>query len=139
MTENIAAILGVENRLDVPSQVSGRTGVKLLSAIRKIFDGTQCDKIATQDLLKALVDQDTDAPWASWWEADLKNHNTRGPAQKLARLLKPYKIVARGIRLSDDSTPRGYRREDFLEAWKRYLPLNGLNNATTQHSDETSL
>jgi hypothetical protein len=107
-------------------------GVKLLSDIREVFDSHESDKIATQDLLKALVDQETDAPWASWWEADLKNGNIRGPAQKLARLLKPYKIVARVIRLPDDSTPRGYRREDFLEAWKRYLPADGLNNATTQ-------
>ena len=114
-------------------------GVKVLSAIRQIFDVTQCDKIATQDLLQDLVDQETDAPWASWWEADLKNHNTRGPAQKLARLLKPYKIIARVIRLPDDSTPRGYRREDFLEAWKRYLPANGRNNATTQQSGELYL
>ena len=114
-------------------------GVKLLSNIRGVFGGTHYDKIATLELLKALVDLETDAPWASWWEADLKNHNTRGPAQKLARLLKPYKIVARVIRLPDDSTPRGYRREDFLEAWKRYLPANGLNNATTQHSDQPSL
>jgi hypothetical protein len=106
-------------------------GVKLLSAIRDAFNGAQCDKIATQDLLKALVDQETDAPWAIWWETDLKNNNTRGPAQKLARLLKPYKIVARVIRLPDDSTARGYRQEDFLEAWKRYLPEKGPNNVTT--------
>jgi hypothetical protein len=103
-------------------------GVKLLSAIR---DAVNDDKIATQDLLKALVDQETDAPWASWWETDLKNGNTRGPAQKLARLLEPYKIVARVIRLQDESTARGYRREDFLEVWKRYLPESAPNNVTT--------
>jgi hypothetical protein len=97
-------------------------GVKLLSAIREVFNGAQWDKIATQDLLKTLVNQETDAPWASWWEADLRNGNIRGPAQKLARLLKPYKIVARGIRLPDGSTPRGYMREDFEQAWKRYCP-----------------
>jgi hypothetical protein len=114
-------------------------GVKLLSAIRDVFNGEQCDKIATQDLLKGLVDLETDAPWASMWEVDLKNNNTRGPAQKLARLLRPYKIIARVIRLSDSSTPRGYLRRDLEEAWRRYLPANAQSNATTQQADAVYL
>ena len=114
-------------------------GIKLLSDIRQVFDSAKCDKISTLELLKALVELETDGPWANWWEADLKNGNRRGPAQKLAKLLGAYKIKPDVIRLQDGSTPRGYRREDFLEAWKRYLPANGLNNATTQHSDELSL
>ena len=103
-------------------------GVKLLSAIRDVFDGTQSDKIATQDLLKALVDQETDAPWASWWEVDLKNGNTRGPAMKLARLLKPYGIKADKL----DSSVRGYWRKDFNEAWKRYLPKNAQKDGKSE-------
>jgi hypothetical protein len=97
-------------------------GIKLLSAIRSVFNGCEADKLSTQQLLEQLVDKETDAPWAAWWEQDLKNGNTRGPAQKLARLLKPYRIQARGIRLPDGTTPRGYCSEDFKEAWKRYCP-----------------
>jgi hypothetical protein len=66
------------------------------------------------------------------WEHDLRNA-TRGPAAKLARLLKPYGIKGRGIRLSDGTTPRGYMREDFEETWKRYCPAkppSECNNAT---------
>jgi hypothetical protein len=48
-------------------------GVKLLSDIRQAFDSAKSDKIATLELLKFLVELETDAPWASWWEADLKN------------------------------------------------------------------
>jgi Protein of unknown function (DUF3631) len=97
-------------------------GVKLLSAIRGAFEAEGTDRLATTRLLEALVNEETDAPWAGWWEHDLKNGNTRGPAQKLARLLKPYQIQARVIRLRDNSTPRGYLREDFAEAWERYCP-----------------
>jgi Protein of unknown function (DUF3631) len=97
-------------------------GVKLLSAIRDAFNGSETDKLSTQQLLEALVAQETDAPWAGWWEHDLRNGNTRGPAAKLARLLKPYGIHARGIRLADGTTPRGYPRQDFEEAWSRYCP-----------------
>jgi Protein of unknown function (DUF3631) len=92
-------------------------GVKLLSAIRDVFNGAECDKIATVELIKALIDQETDALWASWWEADLNNGNTKGPAMKLARLLKPYGIRADKL----DASVRGFWRKDFDEAWRRYL------------------
>jgi hypothetical protein len=95
-------------------------GVKLLSDIREAFTSAQSDEIATLDLLKALVDQESDAPWASWWEADLKNGNTKGPAMKLARLLKPYGIKSEKL----DASIRGFLRKDFEEAWRRYLPAN---------------
>ena len=97
-------------------------GVKLLSDIRKAFNNEQVDKFSTQQLLEILVAQETDSPWAGWWERDLKDGNTNGPAQKLARMLKPFKIKACVIRFPDDDTARGYRADDFQEAWKRYLP-----------------
>jgi hypothetical protein len=99
-------------------------GIRLLSDIRNIFDSKGADRLATQELLDGLVELETDAPWATWWEEDLKKGNTRGPARKLAQLLKRYKIQARVIRLPDDSTPRGYMQQDFEEAWKRYCPLS---------------
>jgi hypothetical protein len=115
------------------SQEDDSLGVKLLSAIREVFDATDDDRISTRELLERLTSQESDAPWAGWWENDLRNDNTRGPAAKLARLLKPYRIQARVIRLRDGTTPRGYLREDFEEAWKRYCPQKlplGCNDAT---------
>jgi hypothetical protein len=95
-------------------------GVKLLSAIRDAF--VNVDRLATKELLERLINQETDAPWAGWWENDLRNGNTRGPAARLARLLKPYGIKARVIRLPDNTTPRGYLQQDFEDAWRRYCP-----------------
>ena len=102
-------------------------GVKILSDIRNAFNNEQVDKFSTQRLLEVLVAQETDSPWAAWWERDLKDGNTNGPARKLARMLKPFKIIARVIRLADDRTARGYRADDFQEAWKRYLPETPQN------------
>jgi uncharacterized protein DUF3631 len=96
--------------------------VKLLADIRKAFESAKADRLGTEQLLGLLVARESDAPWADWWEHDLSNGNTRGPAAKLARLLRPFRIRARGIRLPDGSTPRGYLRQDFEEAWKRYCP-----------------
>ena len=103
-------------------------GTKLLAAIRDVFcpvdqDGNPkepLDRIPSKELLEGLIDLETDAPWAQWWENDLRNGNVRGPAAKLARLLKPFRIKSRGIRLPDDSTPRGYLREDFEKSWACY-------------------
>jgi hypothetical protein len=109
-------------------------GAKLLADIRKVFNESEADRIATKEMLEALVQLETDAPWAPWWEHDLNNENTRGPAARLARLLKPYGVKARGIRLRDGTTPRGYMREDFEQAWKRYCPSkppSGCNDATS--------
>jgi hypothetical protein len=97
------------------------TGVKLLSATREVFGATIEDRIATRELLEQLVSQDTDAPWASWWEHDLNIGNVKGPGARLAKLLKPYRIKSRPFR-SGDGTTRGYMRDDFLEAWQRYCP-----------------
>jgi len=96
-------------------------GVKLLSAIREVFEGTTEDRIATKELLEQLVSQDTDAPWASWWEHDLNIGNVKGPGARLAKLLKPYRIKSRPFR-SAEGTMRGYMRDDFLDAWQRYCP-----------------
>jgi hypothetical protein len=99
--------------------------IKLLSAIREAFGLAKADRLSTQQLLELLIAQESDAPWADWWEHGLKNGNTRGPAAKLARLLKPFRIRARVIRLADGSTPRGYLRQDFEESWTRYCPPPG--------------
>jgi hypothetical protein len=96
--------------------------IKLLTAIRDAFRATNVDRLSTQRLLEQIIGQETDAPWAGWWENDLRNGNTRGPAAKLARLLKPYGIKARVIRLPDNTTPRGYLLADFEDAWRRYCP-----------------
>lgn len=59
------------------------------------------------------------------WENDLNKTppNIRGPAANIARLLKPFGIKARVIKMPDDSTARGYLREDFEDSWNRYCPL----------------
>jgi hypothetical protein len=115
-------------------------GVKLLSAIRQVFEEkSDIDRISTAQLLEQLVHQETDAPWAIWWEQDVKGGNTKGPGARLARLLKPFGIKARVIRLPDDSTPRGYMRQDFKEVWKRYCPSKQQKDATMQQSEGLSL
>jgi len=66
------------------------------------------------DLVAALVGLE-ESPWADLRGKPLDKN-------RLAKLLRPYAIKPRGIRLDDGTTPRGYLQEDFLDAWSRYIP-----------------
>jgi len=105
-------------------------GSKLLSDIRRIFDETPADRLATKDILEALVALETDAPWAEWWELDLKNQNIKSCGAKLARKLKHYGIKAKVLRLPGEPQARGYMRSDFEKNWNRYCPALAVENVT---------
>jgi hypothetical protein len=96
-------------------------GVRLLAAIREIFNERKADQISTRDLLDALIKRDGDEPWAIWWEGDLLKGNTRGPAARLAKLLKPFGVTSWTIREEDGSTPKGYKLASFEDPFSRYL------------------
>jgi 5S rRNA maturation endonuclease (ribonuclease M5) len=103
-------------------------GVRLLADIRAVWsagtDGTSgtllasdvpdvplVPHIGTQDLLRRLCALD-ESPWADWYGKPLDD---RG----LARALKNYDIRSAKVRIGELSV-RGYRRDDFREAWRRY-------------------
>jgi hypothetical protein len=89
-------------------------GVRLLSDVRQVWvDAGDPVNMSTEQILQRLNALD-DAPWAELRGAPL---NPRG----LARILKPYGVTPRSVRLGDDSA-KGYRREDLADPWKRYLP-----------------
>jgi hypothetical protein len=88
-----------------------RRGVRLLTDMRTVLGDN--DQLATSTILDKLHALD-ESPWA---DIRGKPLNDRG----LAMRLRPYRIKPRTIRVGD-ATPRGYRRTDFVSAWKRYLP-----------------
>ena len=90
------------------------TGVRLLSDLREIFD-KQRDELPTCDLLSALCDAHP-----TWVEF---SHGKPISAAALGRLLKRYGIQHRKLRVAA-STPWGYQRSAFGDAWARYLPRN---------------
>jgi hypothetical protein len=88
--------------------------VQLLMDIHACFDGA--DRITTADLLDKLL-ADDEAPWG-----DLRGRSI--DARRLAEMLRPYGIRSSSIRMPNGQTPKGYKREDFHDAWKRYLPAS---------------
>jgi hypothetical protein len=91
------------------------TGVRLLSEIRDIFDRQRVGSLPTFDLLSALCD--ANPYWSEF------NHGKTLSAGSLGRLLKPYGIHHRKLRVGA-STPWGYQRNSFTDAWARYLARN---------------
>jgi hypothetical protein len=111
------------------------TGVKLLTAIRGIFDQRKADKLTTEVILEDLVAIE-DGPWAFMFEDALKHDKLRIAAAKLAGKLKGYKnpdnekIKPRTVKLADGTTAKGYHRREFERAWKLYStasPISGIN------------
>lgn len=88
-------------------------GIRLLADVREIFEKRGADRLSSADLACALTDIET-SPWSEW------SHGKPLTPARLARLLRPYVIVPHSIRI-DDKTPKGYEREDFQDAFRRYL------------------
>jgi hypothetical protein len=55
-------------------------------------------------------------PWAEWKNGKPITQNG------LARLLRKFGILSGTIRLDEGQTAKGYKREDFEDAFSRYLP-----------------
>ena len=81
------------------------------------------DVQATDTILKALHSLD-ESPWA-----DIKGKplNDRG----LASRLRPYGVKPKLVRIGGDHVLRGYAKEDFHDAWRRYLGPPHLGSVTT--------
>ncbi len=104
-------------------------GVLALTHIREAFSALDdegrfvdwaCQRLPSELLLRLLVDRD-DGPWSEWWAKYLKDDDTRTPAHRLAKLLKPYDIGPKKLDI-DGRKARGYDREWFAKAWESYLP-----------------
>jgi hypothetical protein len=116
--------------------------VRLLADIKRVFDeidegGKQ--ELSTQILLERLVEIADDAPWADWWEDLLKSGKIKSAGSKLAYRLKRYPIKPTTIRIDEDTTAKGYRRDQFEDAWSRYLEISSLENDVSNVTNVTPL
>ena len=90
-------------------------GTELLGDIRVVFDDRSVDRISSEDLVLALVALE-ERRWSEY------SHGKPLTKAKLARLLRPYGVVSRSVRLPDGRTPKGYLLEQFTDSFARYLP-----------------
>ena len=114
---------------------------QLLKDIKEIFK-EEGDRISSKLLTAKLVELE-DRPWADWRKGMPLTQNT------LARLLKPFGISSKTIRI-EDKTAKGYSLEQFEDAFQRYLthtkdqvtPIQSvttsqLNNINGSHENQS--
>ena len=109
-------------------------GVELLRDIRGVFDALAADRITSKELRAELIEMEG-SPWSEWRQGNPISQRA------ITDRLKPYGITKRNVRFGDDASEgtvtKGYHRDQFEDAWKRYLPkndtqtgYNGYNGAT---------
>jgi Protein of unknown function (DUF3631) len=98
------------------------TGTLLLAHIRDAYDTMGRDRLSTHDLLDYLMARD-DGPWPDWWAKAIDEREYKGPASRMAALLRPYGIQSTKLRPGPGDAPvQGYERSQFEDAWRRYCP-----------------
>jgi hypothetical protein len=125
------AIVAAQELSDVEDQEQETNRTRLLRDIRAVFDALGVDRISSQRLANELA-EDESSPWADWF-----GHNVTPRA--VAKLLAPFGIRPKGMRLHDGTTPRGYFREAFEDAFARYLPDLTATPATTAWESQKPL
>jgi hypothetical protein len=103
-------------------------GVLLLGDIRTVFDARQAERIATTDLIRALAEIE-ESPWGEWW-LDKDDEPGRSAPRRLAQLLRPFGVRSKDVRTN--GSKKGYKREDFLDAWERFL-AHGVEGRQGRH------
>ena len=91
-------------------------GIEILADIRRVFVSGGAKNTSSEELLKAL-----NAMSESPWQHFKYTNGQPLDARWLAKLLKPFGIHSKTIRMAN-GTPKGFYRADFEDAWKRYLP-----------------
>ena len=107
-----------------PVQEDDSLGVTLLKDIQRVFTDKKVDRLFSVDLASALVEFE-ESPWL-----DIRGKPLN--AGKLAKMLKPFNIKPRQIRIAA-SNLKGYLKEDFIDAWERYTPYTGETGETPKH------
>ena len=95
-------------------------GIQLLADIHDAFGE---DDRLSGDELRDRLKEDSERPWASWGKGD-----TGITARALAGLLRDFDVKAKQLWI-DGANRRGFEREQFEDAWSRYLPDLGLSGA----------
>jgi hypothetical protein len=92
----------------------------LLADVRAVFEALTTDRVFTANLIRELCKIE-ESPWRGWWWDAHRNEPKPDATAGLAKILRDYGIRSARFRIATENM-RGYRREDFEDAWSRYLP-----------------
>jgi hypothetical protein len=114
------------------TESSQSAGNELLSDIQHVFESKRVDRISMADLVAALIEDD-EAAWATW------NRGKPLTPRQLGRMLGGYGVKSKAVRTGHGSPPKGFEKEQFTDAFTRYLsppPENGVFSVTQSQPNE---
>jgi hypothetical protein len=114
------------------NEMGSSAGVRLLRDIAAVFTKQGVDRITSTALVERLIAVE-ESPWGEWGRQ-------RKPITPrwLAERLRPYDIKP-AVHRQGDLTFRGYLRDDFTDAWDRYLPPVAPTDPLGDVTAETSV
>lgn len=89
-------------------------GANLLADIKEVFEMHKSQRISSANLLGYLCD-DEEKAWATW------NRGKQINLKQVAAMLKKYGITSANIKFGHGDVRKGYRIEQFADAFSRYL------------------
>jgi hypothetical protein len=104
-------------------------GVRLLADMKTVFDQARSGALPTAHILTALIGL-PESPWG-----DLRGKPITDRA--LSTRLRQYGIRSKSVRIGDRIS-KGYTREDFHDAWLRYLPPSAAGESATSATGATN-
>jgi hypothetical protein len=105
--------------LSAEAEEDAADGMRLLADIKDVYG--EADKLWTETILHDLHDI-PEAPWGQWFGQPLKD-------RELAKLLKPYGIRSRDVKINEINR-KGYYRAQFTESWNSYAGGSSATSAT---------
>lgn len=119
----IAAALALSQSTDESASPSN----ELLADIYTVFMARRESKISSAELIEALI-ADSESPWATY------NRGRPLTPRQLSKMLGAYGIKSKTVRLSRFDTPKGYERDQFTDAFSRYLTQPPTEETEANHA-----
>lgn len=102
---------------------------RLLADIYSVFETAPVHRLKTADLIDGLS-RIEESPWGDW-------HGKAISAQALSKLLKPFRIKTMPVWV-DGQPVRGYKREQFAEAWLRVVGVRSVRSVRSQATGQAA-
>jgi hypothetical protein len=100
---------------EVAAEADSPSNARILADVRRIFVSAGDPESLTTDQILFALNGDPEAPWGEEGRGGL---NPRG----LGAMLREYGIGSGNVRIADGTQRKGYNRNKFADAWKRYCP-----------------
>jgi uncharacterized protein DUF3631 len=96
---------------------------RLLADIHTVFEANGDERFKTAELIERLCEIE-ESPWGDWYGKTISAHG-------LSKLLRPHRIKTMPV-WSEGKTVRGYKAEQFEEAWFRVLGVRTVRNVRSE-------